>query len=264
MQESFSHLRALLDYASNYPGNESSVYGAVSFILTLFCTSARVTATKFKNLHLASFPQKDLRMSKEKKEFRAPDFTILIVQSGFGQQFTQGKIEDMGPLIWEVKATGNSAHLTWFGEGRDEQPDMGYLFMPHFHQIASQVTYAKARFNQKPIYVLLSNNIWFILLHFPGNPPSVMRNSSKRCKARLRPADLSKFNNYVVVGPTPLVNEDCTAFSPQFLYALQLSVENLTNVTVTPHPFFRAPEGTAEVVCAQVCHIHLSPLLNIE
>lgn len=212
---------------------------------------------------MGSFPQKDLKISKKRKDFRAPDFTTIIIQSGFGQKSTQEKIADTAPLIWEVKAS--SENLTWFGEGRPAHPEMGDIFVQYFDQVAVQAVYAKAKFNQKSIHILLSIDIWFLLLHFPaGDSPSVMWNTGKRHKPQLRPAGLSKFNDYIVVGPAPLVNEDCTAFSPQFLYALQLSVEKLTNVSVTLHPSFRAPEGTAEVVSAQVRHIHLSPLFNIE
>jgi len=260
MQEYFSCLRALLDYASNNPGNESSLYGAISFILTFFCTSARVTATKFKNLHLGSFPQKDLKISKTTKDFRAPDFTVLIVQSGFGQKSTQGKIGDMAALIWEVKAS--SRNPAWFGEGQPEPLEMADSFMRHFHQVAAQVVYAKAKFNQ-PIHVLLSIDVWFVLLYFRGEPPSVVWSKGKTNKPQLHPAEFRKFNKYIVVPPTRMFNEDCTEFSPAFLHALQLSVKDLTDVTVTPHPSFCAPEGTAELISAEVCHIHCSPLLNI-
>jgi len=262
MQESFRYLRSLLDYASNDTPNESSLYGAVSFILTLFCTSARVTATKFENLYLGSFPQKDLKKSRPRKKFRAPDFTILVVQSTFGQQSTGRTIEDTGPLIWEVKASSES--LAWFGEGRSEKPDLVEKFFRHFCQIATQVVYAKKKFNHKPIHALLSIDIWFVLLYFPGNPPSVVWTTGRTGKPQLHPSDYHKFYDYLIVPPAPIVNEDCTAFSREFLYALQLSVEDLTDMTVTPHPSFRAPEGTAEFISTQVRHIHLSPLLNIE
>ena len=261
MQECFSCLRALLDYASNNPGNESSLYGAVNFILTLFCTSARVTATKFKNLHLGSFPQKDLKISKSTKDFRAPDFSVLVVQSGFGQELTQGKISDMAALIWEVKASSIN-NPSWFGEGQLEPVEMADSFMRHFHQVAAQVVYAKAKFNQ-PIHILLSIDIWFVLLYFRGDPPSVVWSKGKKSKPQLHPAELCRFEKYIAIPPTRMFNEECTEFSPAFLYALQLSVEDLIDVTVTPHSSFRAPEGTAELISAEVCHIRFYPLLNI-
>lgn len=260
MQECFSCLRALLDYASNNPGNESSIYGAVNFILTLFCTSARVTATKFKNLHLGSFPQKDLKISKSMKDFRAPDFSVLVVQSGFGQKITQGKIEDMAALIWEVKAS--SIKPAWFGERRLEPLEMAGSFARHFHQVAAQVVYAKAKFNQ-PIHILLSINAWFVLLCFRGDPPVVVWSKGKKSKPQLHPTEFRKFAKYIVIPPTHMFNEECTEFSPAFLHALQLSVKDLVDVTVTPHPSFRAPEGTAVLISAEVCHIHFFPLLNI-
>ncbi|KAF8554130.1 hypothetical protein OG21DRAFT_1522656 [Imleria badia] len=126
MQESFSYLRALWDYALKDPGNESSIYGAVNFILTLFCMSTRVTATKFENLHLGSFPQKDLKISNTTKDFRAPDLTILVVQSGFGQKSTQGKIEDMAPLIWELEKYRFSGKLE--EEGRRAEIENKFAF----------------------------------------------------------------------------------------------------------------------------------------
>ncbi|KAF8546050.1 hypothetical protein OG21DRAFT_1518379 [Imleria badia] len=249
-QESFRHLRALLAYASNNAKNESSLYGAVNFILTLFCTSAKVTATKSKNLYLGSFPQKDLKKSRPGKKFRAPDFTVLVVQSAFSQQSTEEKIEDTGPLLWEVKASQEK--LTWFGERRSEL-DLAVHFFKHFNQVVAQVVFAKAKFNQKPIYILLSIDIWFVLLHFPGDPPSlVWTMKGGKSKTYLPPLEFYKFYNYMAVAPTRIFNEDCTAFSPEFLYALQLSVANLTDVTVTPHPSFRAPEGTAELISTKL------------
>ena len=222
----------------------------ISFILTLFCTSARVTAAKFENLYLGSFPQKDLKKSGPGKKFRIPDFTILVVQS---TSSTEGNIKDMGPLIWEVKA--GSEKTTWFGEGVPKQPTFYEHFFQHFPQVAVQVACAKAKFNQKPIYALLSIDIWFVLLHFPSNPPSVVWNTGIKGKPQLRPAEFRNFYKYIVIPPTRMFNEDCTAFSPAFLYALQLSVEDLIDVTVTPHPSFHAPEGTAEWISAEVYHI---------
>ena len=249
MQESFCHLRALLNYAYNNAGNESSIYGAVSFILTLFCTSARVTATKSKDLYLGSFPQKDLKKYTQEKKYRAPDFTVLVVQSASGPISTEQKIKDIGPLIWEVKASPGA--LTWFGKERPTHVDLAENFSKYFQQIVTQVTYAKAKFNQKLIYALLSVDIWFVLLYFPGDPPSIMWNR-KNGTFRSQTANYRKFSEYILIPPAPIVNEECTAFSPEFLYALELSVKNLTEVTVTPHPYFRAPEGTAELVSAQV------------
>ncbi|KAF8554111.1 hypothetical protein OG21DRAFT_1522639 [Imleria badia] len=262
-QESFRYLRALLAYASNNARNESSLYGAVNFILTLFCASARVTATKFEDLYLGSFPQKDLKMSRLGRKFRAPDFTVLVVQSALSQQSTEEKIEDMGPFIWEVKVSIEK--LTWFGERRSKPLHLAEHCFKHFCQVVEQVTFAKAKFNQKPIYILLSIDIWFVLLHFPGDPPSLgWTTKGGRRKPHLPPSEFYKFYNYVAVAPARIFNEDCTAFSPEFLYALQLSVANLTDVTVTPHPSFRAPEGTAELISTEVCHICFLPLLNIE
>ncbi|KAN0084009.1 hypothetical protein V8E55_007513 [Tylopilus felleus] len=248
MEESFVHLRALLSYASNNAGNESSIYGTVSFILTLFCASARVTATKFKNLSLGSFPQKDLKQSTSNKKFRAPEFTVLVVQSAFGSLSAAQKIKDMGPLIWEVKTGSTLAErFPWFGEGSRMQPDHLEQFSKHFKQVAAQVVYAKAKFNRKPIYALISIDIWFILLHFPGDPPTVSRNSEEDDSAVHR-----MFEESIVVPPARIVNEECTAFSPEFLYALHLSVKDLTGVTVIPHPSFHAPEGIAERVSEQL------------
>ena len=261
MQESFCHLRALMAYASNDATNESSLYGAVSFILTLFCASAKVTTTKFKNLCLGSFPQKVLRKSRSGKMFRASDFTILVVQSTFNRQSTEGKINDMTPLIWEVKASPEM--LTWFGERRSKERNLAEHFFQHIHQVVTQVTYAKAKFNKKPIYALLSIDVWFILLYFPGNPPSIVWNTGINGKPQLRAAEFPNLYKYIVVPPTRMFDEGCTAFSPAFLYALQLSVEDLIDVSVTPHPFFHAPEGTAEWISEEVCHIHFDPPLSI-
>ena len=283
MQGSFHHIRALLDYASNDMGNESSIYGAASFILTLFCTSASVTATRFKSLYLGCFPQKDLKKTKKeedpekdlkrsksdpkkskkdskesKRSFRAPDFTIIVVQSGFDEQSTRETFESIGPLIWEVKASQRA--LTWFGGERSKPPKPFQVFFRYFHQITAQVEYAKAKFNRRPIYVLLSIDIWFVLLHFPGETLSVGWTMRKEDKLRVDPADYFKFYECMVVAPAPMVNEECTSFSPEFLYALQVAFEDLSDVTVTPHPSFRAPGGLAEFISTHVCHIHFSPL----
>lgn len=284
MQGSFHHIRALLDYASNDTGNESSIYGAASFILTLFCTSASVTATRFKNLYLGCFPQKDLKKPKKEEDskkdlkkskndlkkskknlkesrrsFRAPDFTVIVVQSDFDGQSTQEKFENVSPLIWEVKASQGVA-LTWFGGERSKPPKPFEVFFQHFHQITAQVEYAKAKFNRRPIYVLLSVDIWFVLLHFPGETLSVGWTMSKEDKLRVDPADYFKFYECMVVALAPMVNEECTSFSPEFLYALQVAFDDLSDVTVTPHPFFRAPGGLAEFISTHVCHLHFSPL----
>ncbi|KAF8551489.1 hypothetical protein OG21DRAFT_1605257 [Imleria badia] len=249
-EEFFCHLESLFHYASVNIRNESSIYGALSFILTIFCASARVTAKKFKNLYLGTFPQKDLKLLNVKKAFQAPDFSIVVVQSNLGQQSTENEIGDMGALIWEVKTSPGD--LSWFGKERSKPLNFHKYFFRHFHQIGAQVVFAKAKFNQKPIYALLSIDIWFILFYFPGAPPSLQWSTGKRAKSQLDHKAYLEFDNHIVISPARMVNEDCTAFSPEFLYALQLSVEHLADVTVTPHPLFRPPEGTAELVSAQL------------
>ncbi|KAH0826801.1 hypothetical protein J3R83DRAFT_5224 [Lanmaoa asiatica] len=124
--------------------------------------------------------------------------------------------------------------------------------MPDFHQISAQVVHAKAVFNQKPIYTLLSIDVWFVLLYFPGDPPSLRWSTDKYSQPRLDSVAYRKLYSHIVIPPAPIVNEDRTAFSPEFLYALQLSVEDLTDVTVTLHPFFRPPNGTAERISRQL------------
>ena len=192
-------------------------------------------------------------MSNIKKQFRTPDFSIVIVQSDLGSQSTENKIGDMGTSIWEVK-TG-PGDLTWFGKERSKPLDFRKHFFRHFHQIGAQVVFAKTKFNRKPIYALLSIDIWFILFYFPGDPPSLQwsTQAGKRVKPRLDRKSYLEFDNHMVISPAPMVNADCTAFSPEFLYALRLSVEHLTDMTITPPPLFRPPEGAAELVSAQVC-----------
>ncbi|KAF8422334.1 hypothetical protein L210DRAFT_935875 [Boletus edulis BED1] len=211
--EEFHYLRVMLDYAFNNRRNESSIYGA--------------------NAYLGSFPQRDLRMHQKERQYRAPDFTVAIVQSNLGQQSAEEKMEDMGPLIWEVKTS--SQPLTWFGDERS-RPPIDTILGPHFHQIATQVVFAKAKFNNKPLFVLLSD------------PPSIMWNTENFTKPQLHFADYLSFFDSLIVPPTPMVNKDCTAFTPEFLYALDVSIRNIAGVTITPHPSFHVPEGTAEHV----------------
>ncbi|KAF8547552.1 hypothetical protein OG21DRAFT_1607352 [Imleria badia] len=219
----FQYLQSLFDYASVNKPNESSLYGVLNFILAIFCASSKVTTMRYMDLFLATFPQRDIKMS-DSRCFRAPDFSLVVVQSNLGLQADGEGIGDMASLIWEVKAN-----------------QVYQKFVPHFSQIAAQVKFAKEKFKQKTIYAVLSVDIWFMLFTFPGAAPSITW--SKR--GRLRLDHLAEFANCIAILPSPMVNEECTEFSPEFLYALDESVKNFADVAVTQHTHFNPPPGAS-------------------
>src|SRR6266550_1409981 len=202
-----------MSYAHANLETETSIYGAIGFILTVFCSSATIDGGSVKDLQLSSFPQKNL---KANGRYRAPDFAALVTQfQEFGQTFSDEKIGHTSILTWEVKLQRDSS-MPWFpsrSTSTRRKPQLSDLFpdfIDHLPQIVEQAAFARFQCGSKPVSTLLSVDVWFAFFRFPGDQSAsflekFITDDGEPTKTPLDYSDYLKLLDCCVIAPSPML-----------------------------------------------------------
>ncbi|KAH7904375.1 hypothetical protein BJ138DRAFT_1130978 [Hygrophoropsis aurantiaca] len=223
----YSELQGFINHAQCNKTNESRMYGAINHILYTFCRSATVQAKNFENLGLGCFPQYSLKAPVGRKH-RSPDFLASVIQKG--KLLTdRNETFGTGAFICEVKVSRDKK-AQWFSQARLKPSTPFFIrsFIPHFTQIREQAEYARDMFGSRPVYILLTVDVWFVLFKFSNKPGSQ-----------------SEFRDNLIMEPHPIFDETCESFSPEFLKALHACISDVsTGMTIESRAsLFQAPES---------------------
>ncbi|KAI0309569.1 hypothetical protein OF83DRAFT_1179476 [Amylostereum chailletii] len=229
----WSHLHGALIYAQQQVARtEAHLYGVYSIILTCFCSFASVVS-KFGKVVLVNFPQNYVIAQDADGRFVSliPDFCIFLTRtlSNLTKNFS-GRLA----FIVEVKKSESNVPRRWRdssdneGLKRTNPTALHFEFYKHLPQVLDQARVALADDPEALIRAFLFIDCWFAYYELNNTLPdnnTVMENMESYCYVR----------------PSPVLSEDWSAFSPEFLRALMMAVTRHEGFQITPHAMFQPP-----------------------